>query len=43
MPTIVSSYPKHAGFVLCFVPIVACESGESTCGCLCLKCTWSKL
>ena len=23
--------------------IVTCESGERTCGCLCLKCTWSKL
>jgi len=31
-------------FCVCWiVPIVTCKSGEKTCGCSCLKCTWSKL
>ena len=41
MSTIVPIYSKHAGCVCWIVSIVTCESIKRTCGCSCLKCTWS--
>jgi len=38
-----SQSPLTAFCVCWIVTIVTCESGERTCGCSCLKCTWSKL
>jgi len=32
-----------ASFTWWIMSILTCESGEKSCGCSCLKCTWSKL
>jgi len=32
-----------ASCICWIVPTVTCESGERTCDCTCLHCTWSKL